>query len=90
VSSSLLAEFADMQGANIVNDEVAASFRASAIAGSVIDELSAKHTDSFEFWDALLRMVPSTSALVDVARCFQPTGDRSAGVLWLYGQPDRR
>ena len=67
VSSSLLAEFANAQGAGVVNDDVAAALRATTIAGSVIDELSSKHTDPFEFWDALFRMIPSASALVELS-----------------------
>jgi hypothetical protein len=64
MSPSLLAEFANPQGAGVVNSDVASALRATTIAGSVVDELSPKYTDGFEFWDALLRMIPSTSALV--------------------------
>jgi len=67
VSSSLLAEFANTQGARVVDDDVAAALRATTIAASVVDELSSKYSDPVEFWDALFRMIPSASALVELS-----------------------
>ena len=67
VNSSLLVEFASMRREAVMNDDVATALRATTIAGSVVDELSSQYTDPFEFWDALFRINPSTSALVELS-----------------------
>ena len=90
LSSSVLSEFVKAQGSGVVNDEAAQDLGATTIAQDLIDELASKYKDSFEFWDALFRTIPSASALVELSPvAFNEQATEALAYLWPLGESDR-